>query len=353
MERIRVSASREYDVVIGGGLVSKLGGELFPLMQGKAAVIIADDITFSLFGDTVSRSVKDAGVSVEKFIIPHGEKSKSAENLVAILDFLAEKKLTRDDFIIALGGGVVGDLAGFAAATYLRGIAFVQVPTTLLAAVDSSVGGKTAINLAAGKNLAGAFYQPSLVLCDTDIIKRLPDEIFNDGMAEVIKYGAIRSERVLDLCALGARENIDEIISLCVTIKRDVVCKDEYDVGLRRLLNFGHTPAHAIEKLSNFAISHGRAVAAGMCIMARAGKKLGLCDGGIEKELSALCKKYALITETEFSAGEMAEVSLSDKKRGADGITLVVPERRGSCVLKTVADSEIVAYFSAGAEEEK
>ncbi len=348
MERVRVGASKEYDVVIGSGVLDTLGRELSSLVTSKTVAIIADNVTFSLFGARAKKSLADAGFSVIEYVLENGESSKNAENYIKILEFLAERRLSRSDCIVALGGGVVGDLSGFVAASFLRGIPFVQVPTTLLSAVDSSVGGKTAINLKAGKNLAGAFYQPNLVLCDTDIIAALPEKIFSEGMAEVIKYGAIKSERVLQLCALGARENLSEIIATCVKIKRDVVVADEFDTGLRQLLNFGHTPAHAIEKLSGFGISHGSAVAMGMCIMARAGAELGLCDGSIGKELEDLLKKYSLPVTCPYKAADMAKVAMNDKKRAEGNITLVIPKTRGECVLKKVSESEVEAYFGQG-----
>ncbi len=353
MERIRVAASKEYDVVIGAGVLSRLGEEIKPLVRAKTAAIISDDITSKMFSATVKESVEAQGIKTVEFTIQNGENSKSAENYVEILNFLADNKLTRADCIIALGGGVVGDLAGFVAATYLRGIDFVQIPTTLLSAVDSSVGGKTAINLRAGKNLAGAFYQPCIVLCDTDIIRNLPEGIFADGMAEVIKYGAIRSTHVLELIERGAHENLDEIIAECVKIKRDVVGEDEFDTGLRQLLNFGHTPAHAIEKLSGFEISHGKAVAAGMCIMARAAENLGLCHDNVSREIEKMCSMFGLPTSGAYTPETMVDIAMSDKKRGAGYITLVVPEKRGFCVLNKVPEHEIIKYFSAGAEEKR
>ncbi len=350
MERIRVEASRAYDVVIGSGILENLGAEMSSLIKGKRCVIIADDITERIFGERVKRSLRDAGFSAESFVFPHGEESKNAKTFIDILEFLADLKLTRADCIVALGGGVVGDITGFAAASFLRGISFVQVPTTLLSAVDSSVGGKTAINLTSGKNLAGAFYQPTLVLCDTDIIKELPENIFADGMAEVIKYGALGSEKVLDLCLCGAKENISEIISECIRIKRDIVSKDEFDTGIRGLLNLGHTPAHGIEKLSDFKISHGQAVAIGMCLMARAAERTGMCDAGISAEIEKLCKMYNLPTESPFPAKELSEVAMSDKKRSGDTITLVLTKSRGKSILHKAEVSEVIEFFTLGTE---
>ena len=351
MERVRINASRAYDVVIGLGVLDTVGDELSHLVKSRTVAIVADDVTYPLFGARTKASLESAGFYTCEYIIPHGEESKSAENYIRILEFLAERGLSRTDCLVALGGGVVGDLSGFVAASFLRGIPFVQIPTTLLAAVDSSVGGKCAINLQAGKNLAGAFYQPSVVLCDTEIIGSLPDDIFSEGMAEVIKYGAIRSEKVFGLIEDGARENLGELISECVRIKRDVVCEDEFDTGLRQLLNFGHTPAHAIERLSDFKISHGAAVAAGMCIMSRAAEKLGLCEAGISDEIEKLCKKFSLPTTAQFSAKDMFAVAMRDKKRALGKITLVIPRTRGESVLYTVSEEETEKFFALGLSE--
>ncbi len=352
MERIRIDASRSYDVIIGGGVLSRLGELTAPLVRGRRCAVVADDTTHKLFGENVKELLESASFSVVDFVIPHGEESKSAENYINLLEFLAASGLTRADCIVALGGGVVGDLTGFAASSFLRGISFVQVPTTLLSAVDSSVGGKTAINLRAGKNLAGAFYQPSLVLCDTDIIKDLPEDIFSDGMAEVIKYGVLGSSQVLDLCHAGAHENLDEIIAECVRIKRDIVAQDEFDLGLRQLLNLGHTPAHSIEKLSGFKFSHGRAVAMGMCIMARAAERMGFCFPGIASEAEELCEKYSLPTECPYSARELATYAMSDKKRSAGEITLVLPAIRGKSELYRVPVDEVEGIFENGLKKD-
>lgn len=350
MARVTVDASVKYDVIIENGAFEKIGAIAGSVLSIGKVCLVADETTNSLFGERAKKLLSDAGFEVLPYVVAVGEQSKSAESYIGLLNFLAENHLTRTDALIALGGGVVGDLTGFAAATYLRGIRLVQIPTTLLSAVDSSVGGKTAINLDAGKNLAGAFYQPGAVICDTDIIRTLPENIFADGMAEVIKYGMIKSEKVLGLCRDGAHENLDGLISECVRIKRDVVAKDEFDRGLRGLLNFGHTPAHAIEKLSSYKISHGRAVAIGMCIMTRAAERMGLC-GKLSDELSELLEKYGLPASCPFTAEEMYGIILSDKKRSGDSITLVVPSARGECVLRKVPLSEAEEFIKLGLRE--
>ncbi len=352
MERITVPATKSYDVIIEDGIIEQAGEIISKVCVGKNAAIISDTTTKKLFSDIVRRSLEDKGFKTLELTVPAGEASKSAENFIWLINRLAKEKFNRADCIIALGGGVVGDLAGFVASTYLRGVTFIQIPTTLLAAVDSSVGGKTAINLEAGKNLAGAFYQPSCVICDTKIIKALPEDIFSDGMAEVIKYGAIRNDEIFRLIEDGVFKNLPEIIGACVRIKSDIVAADEFDRGERQLLNFGHTPAHAIEKLSNFKISHGRAVAAGMCIMARAAEKLGYCESGVADELSKLCGRFSLPTVCEFSAEQLFSVALSDKKRFAGSITLVLPKKRGESILVRLPENEIKSFFEAGLERE-
>ena len=350
MERIRVEASKEYDVCIGDGLIRRVGELSSACGLSGIAAIIADDITDSLFGESVKKSLCDAGFTVIKYVIKNGEQSKCGKELLSILNFLAGHGVSRGDAVVALGGGVVGDLAGFVAAVYLRGINLVQIPTTLLSAVDSSVGGKTAINLDSGKNLAGAFYQPSLVVCDSGIISNLPPEIFSDGMAEVIKYGAIASEELLGILGSDARANISEITAHCVKIKRDVVCSDEFDRGTRQLLNFGHTPAHAIEKCSGFSISHGSAVSVGMVIMSRAAARLGFCEWSIAEEISRLLIKNNLPTKCDFSAKELFDVAMCDKKRAGEKITLVIPKKRGLCTLETVPAADMRSFFEAGLE---
>ena len=352
MERITVSATKTYDILIGEELLGKAGELIREITSCKKAAIISDSTTSRLFSVKVTASLENSGFAVSEFTIPAGEESKSAENYIRLLNSLAEEKFSRSDLIVALGGGVVGDLSGFVAATYLRGISCVQIPTTLLSAVDSSVGGKTAINLDAGKNLAGAFFQPSRVICDTSVIADLPDDVFADGMAEVIKYGAIRSTEILDLVRDGAKKNLDKIICECVKIKRDIVSRDEFDTGERQLLNLGHTPAHAIEKNSNFRISHGSAVAIGMVLMARAAERKGLCESGVSNELLRLCENCSLPTVCDFSAAELAAVAMSDKKRFGDEITLVVPKRRGESVLLKVPLGEVESFFEAGLERE-
>lgn len=336
MEIIRVSASKEYDVVIGKGVLPSLGEKCVSLFGKSKAVIVTDSNVKTLWLDAAEKSLKLAGIETAVFVFDAGEDSKNASVLFELVEFMAENKLTKTDFAVALGGGVTGDMTGLAASLYLRGISFVQVPTTLLAAVDSSVGGKTAVNLPSGKNLMGAFYQPSLVLCDTDTLSTLPENEFANGMAEVIKYGVIFDKDLFDKVSGGNITDIEKIIARCVELKRNVVADDEFDKGSRQLLNFGHTMAHSIEKCSNFGIEHGSAVAIGMVIAAKASAKLGWSTEDCTQAIIDANKNNNLPVECEFSAEELAEVALSDKKRTGGAINFVVPELIGRCVLKKI-----------------
>ena len=348
MERIKVSASREYDVIIDGGILRDAGKYIESALGGRPKLaIITDDRVDSLHGEALEAALSD--FEYVKFVFKNGEASKNIKIYGEILEFLAENDITRTDAIVAFGGGVVGDMAGFAASTFLRGIRFVQIPTTLLAMVDSSVGGKTAIDLGAGKNLCGTFWQPSLVLCDPCLLRTLEDETFSDGMAEVIKYGVIRDRSLFDtLLERNVKEDPAAVIARCVAIKRDIVNEDERDTGVRALLNFGHTAAHGIEKLSDYKITHGRAVGAGMVIAARGASALGLCGQRVTDDSIKALKLYGLTDKCDFSAEGLASVSLSDKKRAGDSITLVLPEKVGCCILKRIPIEELCSFYEKG-----
>lgn len=347
METIEVRASRCYTIVIEEGLLARAGEHCTQVLHGKKVLLLTDETVNALYGDTVERSLCEAGFEVTRLAVPVGEGSKSTAVYLQVVSFLAANGFTRSDAIVALGGGVVGDLGGFCAASYLRGIGFVQIPTTLLACVDSSVGGKTAVNLPEGKNLLGAFYQPWLVLCDPCALRTLPKAIYADGMAEVIKYGMIRDS---ELFALLESEKLRdaEIISRCVSIKRDVVQADERDHGCRQLLNYGHTIGHAVEKCSNFGISHGSAVAIGMAIVARAMVAMGTMAAKDCARLTALLKKHGLPTTCDFSAAALYEVALSDKKRANDMLGLIVCPTVGDGQINKIPVTALMEYIEKG-----
>ena len=349
MKQITVNASYTYDILIERGILSSAGAHCLSVL-GKTCrlCILTDDNVAPLYLSTLQDSLEKSGFSTLSFVIPNGEGSKSTDSLVELLEFMAENHLTRADAMVALGGGVVGDLCGFAAAIYLRGIPFIQIPTTLLAAVDSSVGGKTAVDLRAGKNLAGAFHQPSLVLCDPDTLNTLTPAVFADGCAEVIKYSVINDRPFFELLKGGIRENIEEVIARCVQNKADVVEGDEFDRGARQLLNLGHTVGHAIERLSSLSISHGSAVAMGMVIVTRAAVCLGLCPEKDLTDLIAMLRAEGLPTETEFSADELATAALTDKKRMGSTLTLIVPFGIGESRLYPVAVESLSEFIEKG-----
>lgn len=344
MQTVRVKTSTEYDVFIGKGLLEKAGEEIKKRISPCKAAIITDSTVMTLYEETVRHSLEDAGFSVCTFSFPAGESSKHIGTLSDILEFLAKQELTRKDMIVALGGGVTGDMAGFAAAVYQRGIPFVQIPTTFLAAVDSSVGGKTAIDLKAGKNLAGAFYQPHLVLCDIDTLQSLPEDTFADGVAEALKYGVIGNPALFEKVASGVlSDELEDIITLCISMKRDIVEEDEFENGNRKLLNLGHTFGHAIEKKSNFQITHGHAVAIGMHLIACAAENKGIAQPGTAQQIRLALEKNHLPIKTEFTAAELAEGTLHDKKRQGDTVSFIFPEKIGMCKIEKIHVTEVEA----------
>ncbi|MBR2916169.1 MAG: 3-dehydroquinate synthase [Clostridia bacterium] len=314
-----------YECIIGSGVSSLLPEKIASLTSAKKVLLITDDNVDLLYGEKVKSLIEEGGFMCHKFVFPHGEEHKNLTTVSQILEFAAENELSRSDCIIALGGGIVGDVAGFCASCFLRGIDYIQMPTTFLSAIDSSVGGKTGVNLKQGKNLAGAFYQPKAVICDTDFLSTLSPEIFMDGTAEAIKYGVLFDEELFNKFKTDFKRDISSIIKRCISFKAEVVKKDEFDTGLRQLLNFGHTIGHAIEKCSDFEISHGKAVAIGMVMAARGGAKTGLIKDDFSKEIASVNALNGLPVSADFSAEALLEAMLRDKKRSADNITLVLP----------------------------
>lgn len=340
MKKIRVNTSKPYDVIIERGGIDKCGEYISGVTKSKKAAIITDDIVGSLYAERVISSMKNSGFECTMFTFANGEQSKCIDVLSNIYAFLSSSGITRSDIIIALGGGVVGDITGFAAATYLRGVEFVQIPTTLLAQIDSSVGGKTAIDIESGKNLVGAFKQPALVICDSDTLKTLSDEILSDGMAEAIKYGMIRDSALFELIEAHTLSNIhevmDELVYTCIDIKREVVEHDEFDTGERMILNFGHTIGHAIEAWHNYNnYTHGKGVAAGMCIITHR-----LAEKAVYDRLEKVVKAYELPSGTDIPMSELLPYCTKDKKCESAKINYIVCEKIGESKIIKVAISE-------------
>ncbi len=323
--------------------LEQLGGEVRSLIRGGSLTVVTDENVEKLYLTRCIQSLKCAGFDVYSFVVPPGEESKSGETYLKLLNFLAEIPLTRADALIALGGGVVGDLTGFAAATYLRGIPVIQVPTTLLAAVDSSIGGKTAINLPAGKNLAGAFHLPALIWWDASLLETLPESIYQDGMAEVIKYGVLADAELFALLEdrEKSKSEMEKIVERCAAIKMRFVEEDTFDVGIRQLLNFGHTIGHAIEKAADFQVSHGKAVAKGMAVIADISARQGWCSRETADRIRRILEIYEFDLTIAQSKDVLYDIMKTDKKRKGGFIDLVVPERIGSCRLQRVTIEEL------------
>ena len=338
---------RAYDIIVEGGCLHKAGTEIMKwLPKARKAAVISDTNVAPLYAEGVLHSLQAAGLEAHLCVLPAGEATKRMEYLTQIYDFLCQHRLSRSDVLIALGGGVMGDLGGMAAATYLRGIAFVQMPTSLLAQVDSAVGGKVAIDLPQGKNLVGAFYQPRLVLADTDTLATLTDHFWRDGMGEVIKYGCIRDARFLDfLCTLTTREmamaKIETIVRTCLILKAQVVVADEFDTGERMLLNFGHTLGHAIETAQQYqGLSHGAAVAVGMALITRLSEAKGLTQPGTAEKLLAALKAQGLASTVQLARPEDLLTALRlDKKHLNGHLKVVLLAKMGQAFLhETGAD---------------
>lgn len=344
---LTVNTSKRYTIRIERGALDQLGAYCASLFApGKKAVVITDTHVAPLYLERISTSLRNAGFDVTSCAFPAGEPSKRLSTIEGIYGHMAQAHITRSDFAVALGGGVTGDMAGFAAASYLRGIPFVQVPTTLLSQVDSSVGSKTGVDLPQGKNLVGAFWQPSFVLIDPDTLNTLSPHFFADGMGEVIKYGCIKSRALFDL--LIETEDItsimEDVIYRCVDIKRDVVERDEFDTGERALLNFGHTFGHALEKLHQYqGLSHGAAVGIGMVMMARLGEKAGFTAPGTADKIAAALEKYHLPVHSDLPLSQIVEATASDKKSTGSSINLVLLKDIGESFVHKVARSDLAA----------
>lgn len=330
--KIRMDLKNAYDIEIGSKIIEKLNLFLQENYKNSKILIISDDLVYKIHKEKIIKELD--GFYYKEFIIKNGENSKSTENLIKILEFAAQNQYRRSDLVIAFGGGVVGDISGLVASLYLRGIDYISIPTTFLSAIDSSVGGKTAVNLKAGKNLCGTFYQPKKVFIDTDFLKTLSDYYFNDGLAEAIKYGMIKDKSIFDEISKEnvskTYENLPSLIKKCLDIKKDVVKEDEKDFGIRQILNYGHTFAHAIEKNSNFEISHGHAVALGMKIMVK-----NFYESFYDDFIKVL-KKYNLDKEIEFDTEKILKVCMVDKKSRNDRISIIVVRNLGTCEILNI-----------------
>lgn len=352
MKTIHLNVSKPYDVLLESGLINQTSILIEPFCKNRNVAIITDDIVDKLYGESLLKQLKESGYATVKYVFPNGEPSKNINTLSNILEFLAENNFKRNDYLIALGGGVPGDITGLASAIYMRGIGFIQIPTTLLAMVDASVGGKTAIDLKAGKNLAGVFWQPSLVICDTDIIKNLPEYIFKEGMGEVLKYDVIDNLGIFESVLNDkVKDNLDSIIYDCIKSKQQIVEQDEYETkGVRKLLNVGHTFAHGLEKLSNYKTPHGFAVATGLVWEAGIAYKLGMCSLELFNRIKQAVNKWKLLVQFEYNYKELVEAMKKDKKNDDALISFMLPIELGNCIEKKLKAEEIISILESAGE---
>ena len=351
---LNIQTDRPYDVYVENGVLQRAGELIKPLFKaGGKAMVISDSNVYPLYGEQVRKSLVRAGFEGHSFVFPAGEQNKQLSTVMQMYAALAEHGFTRSDFVVTLGGGVAGDMGGFAAATYLRGIDFVQIPTTLLSQVDASVGGKTAVDLPEGKNLVGAFHQPRLVLADPETLTSLPDEFFTDGMGEVVKHGCILDPVLFDALERGAvLDRMEAMIARNVACKKMLVEEDARDKGRRMLLNFGHTFGHGIEKLSGFSeISHGRAVAIGMVMAAEVGESLHVTPKGLSERIRNVLQAYGLPTESPYSFSEVMEAAALDKKTFGKQLNLILLEDIGKAVVHPVDRSYLILRHKLAEEQ--
>lgn len=345
MNKFTVTTKHPYDILIGQNILKDAGSFIRKCVNPCKVCIITDSKVNHLYSQVLFSSLIENGFQTCKVVFPEGEHSKNISTFSNILEALADEGLSRSDLILALGGGVVGDLSGFAASAYMRGIKYMQIPTTYLAAVDSSVGGKTGLNLLSGKNLAGAFWQPSLVISDYKTFDTLSEDELLDGVAEAVKSSMVAENTLISHIL---QNDYAYVIERCVSIKKSIVEADELDIGMRQLLNFGHTIGHCIEKNSSFSVSHGHAVAKGMVAEAKAAYKMGLTANDISIFLTETLEKCGFDLTIPYNVDEMYHYALNDKKINGDNITIVVPDSVGKCRLHKLALSELHKYIELG-----
>ena len=351
---ITINTDRKYNILLEEGIINTIGSKLAETHSPCKVCVISDTNSEKYWGAPLKNSLEGFGFNVHTMVFPPGEQSKSFACLEKITEYLAINQFTRYDFLIGLGGGVIGDLTGFAASVYMRGMDFYNVPTTLLSAVDSSVGGKTAINLPTGKNMVGTFWQPRGVFFDINTLKTLPPSQMKNGLGEVIKAGVIMDETIISLLENSwptrLPEILPELIFRSIRVKKEIVELDEREKGLRQTLNLGHTAGHAIEKLSDFKIPHGQAVSMGLMTMAKISERLGWADENMSYRLLHLYQRYDIKVQCPYLAADVAREITADKKRRGDHITLAVPLKIGHCTLRNLPMAEISQLLLKGME---
>ena len=345
MEKISINGSTSYDVIIESGVLNRLGTLLSAEIGTGKALVVSDSNVATLYLDNVSNSLTDAAFEVSQLVLSAGEETKNIDNYVLLLNKLSEQDFSKTDFLIALGGGVIGDLAGFAAATFKRGMRFVQLPTTLLAAVDSSVGGKTAVDLPSGKNQVGIIRNPDIVICDPLTMQTLSHQNLLEGYAEIIKYAVLRGQDIADsLRQAISTGDYTDVIYKSICIKRDYVEADEADNNTRQFLNLGHLIGHAIEASSDYQISHGIAVAYGLALESKSCALAGYTDMQVHTDIVEMLCSFGFTLTQSFDLDDLLPYMLRDKKIREDKIAIIVPERIGHCSKHMIALTKV---FSA------
>ncbi len=345
MKKFTISASSSYDVITGFDIIKDTGKYISRVLKPCKLSIITDSTVNSLYSQVVLTSLMENGFQTSKIVFPSGERSKNLTTYTNIVEALADEGITRSDAIVALGGGTVGDVAGFAAATYMRGIKYVQIPTTYEAACDAACGGETGLNLLRAKSMVGAFWQPSLVICDYKLFESLPRIRVMEGAAEAVKFAAISEPSLADHILKG---DYEYVVERCISIKKSLIEADELCYGLRQLLDFGHTVGQAVEKLSSYNMSHGHAVAIGMVAESKAAFNFGLTENDISGELSGILKQLGFDTACPCTADDIYELAVLDKKVFHDQVSVIVPKRFGKCCLHKISVSSLKSYIREG-----
>lgn len=339
--------SGNIEIYLENGILSSIGSIAAQKVTGRTAVIVSDSNVAPLYGEAVQNSLKESGFNTSVSVIQAGEKSKNINTVNMLFDDFYKASLSRFDVVILLGGGVTGDTGGFAAASYMRGISYIQVPTSLLAQIDSSIGGKTGVDLPYGKNLVGAFYQPLAIVIDPAVLITLPELYLADGMAEAVKYGCIRDYSIFESIEKGlTKGEMTQMIKKCVLIKAKIVENDEHDFGERMLLNFGHTFGHAIERCTDYSVfTHGQAVSIGMIIAAKIGEELGVTPKSTAESLKNVLTNCGLPVEFQINAELLFSAIMADKKRENNIINFILLNEIGNAIIHKIKPDELRAVY--------
>lgn len=354
--KVRVNIGKPYDVIVENGALDRVGALVQPLFKaGAQAMIISDSDVFPLYGERLVRSLSAAGFKVSGFVFGAGEAQKTLATVTQIYEAMAEKGFTRDDFVVTLGGGTSGDMGGFAAATFLGGIEYIQVPTSLMAQVDPPIDGEVGVDLPMGKNLVGVFRQPKLIVSDPETLATLPDEYFIDGMGEVIKYGCVMDEELFGQLERGeVIDRMKETVCRCIECKHALYETDAAVENAHAALHFGHTFGTALEKLGGTApLSHGLSVGIGMVMAAEVGESFGITEIGTAAKIRAVLESYGLPTETEHDFSKVAEAAAQNKQTSGKQLQLVLLKQIGSTVLHPIDRSYLVLRYKIAAEQHR